>query len=89
MCALVLLCVQFAPLPVGWLYMNEVSNSKGVAVGSFMHWFCILLSALFAGPLLSNEEIGPYVFCIYGGLTAATTIFIFFAVKETKGLTES
>ena len=38
--------VQLAPGPLGYMYMQEVSNYKGVAVGSANMWFILIIIGL-------------------------------------------
>jgi MFS family permease len=37
---------EWGPGPIGWLYMSEVMNEKGVAVGTSINWTFTLIFGL-------------------------------------------
>ena len=81
--------VQLAPGPLGYMYMQEVSNYKGVAVGSANMWFILIIIGLITGPMFDSPVLGNYVFFIFGGINLVATLVIYFCLKETKGLSEA
>ena len=38
---------ELGPGPIAWLYMSEVLNEKGVAMGTFINWTLTLIFSLF------------------------------------------
>lgn len=47
MCLLFITVFEFGPGPIAWIYMSEVMNEKGVAMGTFINWFLTFLFAVF------------------------------------------
>jgi MFS family permease len=47
MCLLFIAVFEFGPGPIAWIYMSEVMNEKGVAMGTFLNWFFTLVFAIF------------------------------------------
>lgn len=43
---LYIMAFEFGPGPIVWIYMSEVMNEKGVAVGTFLNWLFTLIFAL-------------------------------------------
>ena len=87
--AIFMMMCQFAPLPVGWMYMHEVSNYKGVTVGMGINLILRIIIGLVTGPMYKSESIGPGgSFMIFGFINFIAMILIFLFVKETKGLSE-
>jgi len=87
--ALFLGSANLAPGPIGYMYMQEVSNYKGVAVGSANMWFILIIIGLVTGPMFESPVVGNYVFFIFGGINICATLVIIFCLKETKGLSEA
>jgi hypothetical protein len=79
----------FAPGPITWIYMSEVMNYKGVAVGTAINWLLELIIGLISKPMLESETIGDYTFMIFAGTYTFATIVIFIFLKETRGKTEA
>lgn len=52
-CMLFIVSFEFGPGPIAWIYMSEVMNEKGVAVGTFINWFFTLFFAV-AYPFVYN-----------------------------------
>lgn len=44
---------ELGPGPICWLYMSEIMNEKGVAVGTFINWSFTFLTGLIT-PILFN-----------------------------------
>jgi hypothetical protein len=76
-------------MPVGWMYMNEVANYKGVTTGTGLNLFLRCVIGLTTGPMYKSETIGPSgSFAIFGCINFTSMILIYVFMKETKGLTE-
>jgi Sugar (and other) transporter len=75
---------EFGPGPICWIYMSEVMNDKGVAVGTSLNWtFCLIYTFLTPLSLMFSA-----VFYVMGGFCGLGAVFVIFYVKETKDLTE-
>ena len=85
MCVLFIAAFEFGPGPVCWIYMSEVMNDKGVAVGTFLIWFFTLFQALFTPAMVQSS----YFFYIFATLCFLSSIFVIIFVKETKGLNDT
>lgn len=78
---------EFAPGPIVWLYMGEIMNDKGLSIGAALNWTFVLLISLFTPTFMTN--LGSWgTFLMFGICNVFGTIFIFFFMKETKGLTD-
>jgi MFS family permease len=75
---------ELGPGPIGWLYMSEVMNEKGVAGGTFINWTFTLIFGLITTPLF--EYFGQSTFFIFACTCGCGFFFVLFVVKETKGL---
>jgi len=87
--ALVLGVLQLAVLPFGYLYVNEMSNTKALSVAVGSNWFLQLLTGLGMGPLVTHPTVGPYAFLMFSGTNSITLVFLFLFMKETKDLPEA
>ena len=76
---------EFGPGPIIWIYMSEVMNEKGVAVGTFINWTLTLIVGFGTTYLVNN--INYHIFYVFATTCGIGLIFIVFFVKETKGLT--
>lgn len=45
---------EFGPGPIIWIYMSEVMNEKGVAVGTFINWTLTLIVGFGTTYLVNN-----------------------------------
>jgi len=50
-CCLFLVMFQWGPGPITWMYMSEIMNNKGLAIGVLLNLFFTLLFALFTAGL--------------------------------------
>ena len=73
--------------PILWLYMAEIMRDKALAVGASLNWTVSLIISLSVPFLLKVISVGV-LFLIFAILTIIGTIFIWFFVKETRGLTQ-
>ncbi len=85
-CCFFLVMFQWGPGPITWIYMSEVMNNKGVAVGTSINLTLTLCFALFTKPLFNS--LNAWTFIMFGAIQAVAGIFLIFFMKETKGLTE-
>ena len=76
---------EFGPGPIIWIYMSEVMNEKGIAVGTFINWTLTLIVGF--GTTYLVNKINYFIFSVFATTCGIGLIFIVFFVKETKGLT--
>jgi hypothetical protein len=83
---------EFSLGPLLWIYMSEIMTDKGLSLGVGVNWITTCFIAFFTKSLITSfggGDIGSgRLFLTCGGFTALCGIFVIFAVKETKGLTE-
>ena len=79
---------EFGPGPVVWMYMSEIMNDKGVSIGTLLNWTFTLIIGLIT-PLMFNNMPDGTPFIVFGVLCGLGTLFVFFFMKETKGLSDS
>jgi len=75
---------ELGPGPICWLYMSEIMNEKGVAVGTFINWSFTFLTGLIT-PILFNY-LGQKTFLIFSCTCCIGFLFVCIFIKETKGL---
>jgi hypothetical protein len=78
---------EFGPGPIVWIYMSEVMNEKGVAVGTFLNWLFTLIFAISTTSIYTALE--GNMFELFAGFCFTGLLFVCFFIKETKGLSES
>jgi MFS family permease len=79
---------EFGPGPVVWMYMSEIMNDKGVSIGTLLNWTFTLIIGLIT-PIMFNSMKGGWPFIVFGILCGLGTVFVFFFMKETKGLSDA
>lgn len=79
---------EFGPGPVVWMYMSEIMNDKGVSIGTLLNWTFTLIIGLVT-PVMFNKMASGIPFIVFGVLCGLGTIFVFFFMKETKGLSDA
>jgi len=83
---------EFGPGPIVWMYMSEIMNDKGVSIGTFLNWMFTLIIGLVT-PLFfaafSDTSVPGMPFIIFGIFCGLGTVFVFFFMKETKGLSDA
>ena len=79
---------EFGPGPVVWMYMSEIMNDKGVSIGTLLNWTFTLIIGLITPLMFNNMKTGT-PFIVFGVLCGLGTLFVFFFMKETKGLSDS
>ena len=87
MCLLFIAVFEFGPGPIAWIYMSEVMNEKGVAMGTFINWFLTFLFAVCTPKLM--EKFPSAAFYGFSCCCALSLIFTIIFVKETKGLNDT
>ena len=75
---------EFGSGPIIYLYMSEIMNDKGVAMGIFVNNAFTMLVSIVTPTLLL--WYGGWTFIGFGVLSIIGTIFVFVFMKETKGL---
>jgi len=79
---------EFGPGPIVWLYNGEILNDKAISVAVSLNWFFTILVGLFSNTIINAIEIGP-TFFLFAAFNLVSVVFIFFFMKETKGLTDA
>jgi len=74
--------------PITWLYMAETLQDKSMSVATVLNWVVKIIISL-SIPLVI-KQIGEvnvgYIFYTVGFLTSLSTLFIYFFMLETRGL---
>jgi hypothetical protein len=70
-----------------WLYNAEICTNKGLTFAATVNWFGTLIIGIITKPLLSDQGLGNYAFLLFGVFNVLASLFCFFCMKETKGLT--
>jgi hypothetical protein len=70
-----------------WLYNAEICTSKGLTFAATINWFGTLIIGFITQPLLSEKGLGNYAFLLFGAFNVLASLFCFFFMRETKGLT--
>ncbi|KAG0702170.1 maltose permease [Suillus ampliporus] len=79
--------------PLGYVIFTEVSSaklrSKTIASGVLVNSFCSMIVHIFVPYLVNPDEanLGGYVGFIFGGLSCAGTIWVWYFIPETKNRT--
>ena len=77
---------EFGSGPIIYLYMSEIMNDKGVAIGILVNQIFTMLVSVITPTLL--EKYNGWTFIFFGILSIIGTIFVCVFMKETKGLSE-
>lgn len=78
--------------PVAWVSVGEIFplpiRSKGVAMSTASNWCWNCIIAVITPYLVGTDEanLGPKVFFLWGSLCATASVWAYFFVPETKGL---
>lgn len=86
MTILFVMAFEFGPGPVLWIYMSEILNDKALSIATLLSWAFTLLVGLVV-PILM-EQIQGYTFILFGALSICATLYAYFKMKETRGLSE-
>ena len=70
------------------MYINEVTNSKGLTVGIALNWFLLILTGLGTPHLFAHKTLAPYTFIIFGGINTFCTLMVWLFMKETRNVPE-
>ena len=84
-----LLFIVFFELSTGvitWLYMAEIMRDKALGLGISLNWTMNLLISISVPYLIKAMSIGS-LFLIFAVFTIGATVFVYFFIKETRGLT--
>lgn len=72
--------------PIIWIYISEILNDHSFIIGTI--WTLTFLSAITTGVLIDRLKFG-YLCLIYFVLEFLCAVYVFFNMKETKGLSPS
>lgn len=78
---------EFSIGPITWLYIAEVTNDKGASAATFVLQFFTMLFGIVT--LYLFNSLNGWTFILFGIFAGIETLFLFFVVKETKGLSEA
>jgi len=72
--------------PIVWLYNAEILPEKGVSLATLTNWSTVIIIT-FLFPVI-NGALGTYspVFFFFAFCCVCCLIFVFFLIRETKGL---
>jgi len=88
MTILYVITFEFGPGPITWIYNSEILNDVSVSVATVTNWtFTLAVGAL--TPKLFASSVSNYTFLIFSAFSLIASIFLFFFMKETKGLSEN
>jgi hypothetical protein len=79
---------QFTDGPLYFMYTSEVTVDSGLGFGVFGIKFTGLIISLTTEYLMDSPLQPHGVFWLYAGITWIGAVFFFFAMRETKGLTD-
>jgi len=65
---------QWGPGPIPWMYMSEVMNNKGVAIGTLINLTLALMFSIFTNTLFSKLQAWTYV--LFGAIQVMGAIFL-------------
>lgn len=71
-----------------WIYTGEVCNEKQFGLVVMAIFLGVEIMALFMNSLISSSLHTAGTFWLFGISCALATVFLFFTMKETKGLTK-
>jgi Na+/proline symporter len=80
---------QLGPMPIGFMYMNEVTNYKAISTALAMNWLLLICLGIFTKPLFESVVLGKYVFIMFGCINSVALLIVVLFMKETKGLSEA
>lgn len=75
--------------PIAWLYATETTIDTALGICLFTLWGTTFLVSLLGPILMSSDALGiSNVFFLFAALSFCGTIYGYFFIKETKGLTD-
>jgi len=80
---------EFGPGPITWLYNGEILEENAISVAVFLNWLFVMIVGLLT-PSLMNSWLGSgATFIMFGVFNMLAVLFLFFFMKETKGLSDA
>lgn len=80
---------EFGPGPILWLYNGEILEENAISVAVFLNWLFVMIIGLLT-PALMNHWLGSGpTFIMFGLFNVAGVAFLYFFMKETKGLSDA
>jgi len=70
-----------------WLYNAEICTTKGLTFAATVNWTGTLIIGFITPPLLDPSGLGNYAFLLFAVCNVVASLFCFFIMKETRGLT--
>lgn len=77
---------EFGPGPIVWLYNAEICNETANSVSVTINWTMVVIVSLITPVLFDN--LNGYTFLVFAAPSAVSVIYIYFMMKETKGLSD-
>lgn len=78
----------YATLVLPQIYLSESFpqhvRAKCVSLGSASNWFWNFMLSWFSPGL--SKQYGPFIMLIFGSITYAAGVFVYFVLPETRGL---
>lgn len=75
--------------PLAWVYAAETTAESAMGFVLLTLWGSVMVLTLVCPPLMAEGSLGPSpVFFIFSGLSFIATVFIYFYMKETLGLSD-
>merc|ERR1712151_961770 len=71
-----------------WPYAAEISTDKGSALATVHNWFWTMVVGLLTSYMVKDWLPDGKTFIVFAALSGAGTAYIYFFMKETKGLSE-
>ena len=83
-----IVCFELGSGAIVWPFIADICNEKGMSIGIASNWFWTLVIASTADTMNQKWTHGQS-FLVFGTISAIGFFYIFFYMKETKGLTET
>jgi len=78
---------QLSQGPIAWMYAGEIASDTGLGLAILALYASLLEKAITMEFMVHSKAFGPEgMFFFLGGVTLVGAVFIFFFVKETRGL---
>jgi hypothetical protein len=80
---------EFGPGPILWLYNGEILEENAISVAVFLNWLFVMIIGLLTPSLMESWLGSGPTFIMFGLFNIAGVAFLYFFMKETKGLTDA
>ncbi len=76
---------QFTLGTYSWVYVGQVTCQEGLSLATSLLWASVFILSLVTGPMFENlQTTGTFAF--FGTVCILCSIFFFFFLRETRGL---